>query len=249
MTAGMVKNRLDVIEDNASCKERAQTLLVFLPGAYDTPQDFIRHGFVAQLRARQLAADLVMADTHVAYYTAGQLVQRLHQDIIEPARRNGYTQIWLIGISLGGYGALLYASRHADQISGMFLLAPFLGNRSLLAEIERSGLSQWHADLSPTQETHDDEQQMWLWLKNHCAQMGRNAHPSSTGSSDSCSTFPLYIAYGTEDRFTASNRMLARNLGAHYVMTTHGAHEWDAWQRLWIDFLERKLLPKSADCI
>src|SRR3546814_7892561 len=33
--------------------------------------------------------------------------------------------------------ALLYTSRHCDEISGMFLIAPFLGNRSLLAQIER----------------------------------------------------------------------------------------------------------------
>lgn len=241
MTAGIVKSRLDVIEDSASCKGRAQTLLVFLPGAYDTPEDFIRHEFVAQLRARKLAADLIIADTHIGYYTAGQLVQRLRHDIIAPAREDGYTQIWLIGISLGGYGALLYASRHCDEISGMFLMAPFLGNRSLLAQIERVGLSQWQAETSLTQDAPDDEQQMWLWLKHHCAQANAicDAHSCSPDMA-----FPLYIGYGTDDRFTASNRMLARNLCSQYVMTTHGAHEWNAWQRLWVDFLERKLLPQ-----
>lgn len=240
MATDILKSRLDVIEDRASCKAAVNTLLVFLPGAYDTPTDFILHGFVSALRARNIAADLTLADTHVGYYTAGQLVERLHHDIIGPARNKGYRHIWLIGISLGGYGALLYATQHASEISGLFLMAPFLGNRSLLAQIERVGLPHWQAQPSMAQ---DDDQQLWLWLKHYCAQIKTACCDASLSSAI---PFPLYIGYGIGDRFTASNRMLATNLPEQYVMTTKGAHEWTAWQRLWTDFLERELLPRCS---
>lgn len=240
MTASIVKSRLDVVEDKSDCKGEVHTLLVFLPGAYDAPQDFVENGFVTSLRARNIAADVVSADAHLDYYTAGQLVQRLHDDVIKPARTKGYTSIWLIGISLGGYGSLLYTSQHDNEISGIFLMAPFLGNRSLLAQIAQQTLPLWQADAAIM---YDEEVQLWLWLKQYCAQE-KKASCDANGSSNDA--LPLYIGYGTEDRFTASNRMLAENLSDQHVMTTEGGHDWQAWHRLWEIFLDRDVLPRCV---
>jgi hypothetical protein len=57
---------------------------------------------------------------------------------------------------------------------------------------------------------------------------------------------PLYIGYGTEDRFAASNRILAGVLPPHHVMTTEGGHEWLPWRRLWTAFLDRQAWPPCA---
>lgn len=228
MTTGIVKSKLDVIEDTLPCKAMVTTLLVLLPGAYDTPDDFVRHGFVSALRERNIAADIVIADTHIAYYTAELVIERLHQDVIVPAREKGYAHIWLIGISLGGYGSLLYTSQHASDIDGLFLIAPFLGNRSLLAEIEKVGLTKWQTGEI---KAVDGDRRLWSWLKAYVEQ-------------DQVDLPLLYIGYGTEDRFAGSNRTLTRVLPENQVMTTDGGHEWLPWQRLWIDFLDRKILPR-----
>lgn len=230
MQTSTVKNRLDVIEDAAPCKAPVTTLLVFLPGAYDTPQDFIRHGFVSALRERNIAADIVLVDLHAGYYTAESAVERLHNDIVLPAQEKGYTQIWLVGISLGGYGSLLYARQHADEISGLFLMAPFLGNRTLLSEIAQTGLADWQVG---NVQAEDDDRGLWSWLQGYGDQR-QAAYP------------PLHIGYGTEDRFTASNRTLAAVLPPNQVMTTAGGHDWLSWQRLWLAFLDRNMLPQCG---
>ena len=224
MQTGILKSRLDVIEDAAPCKSLVTTLLVFLPGAYDTPQDFIQHGFVIALRERNISADVVIADLHVAYYTADKVVERLHNDIIIPARKKGYTHIWLVGISLGGYGSLLYSQEYANHINGLFLMAPFLGNRTLLSEIANAGLAAWQAGVI---EPSDYDRRLWAWLKGYVDQR-QSSYP------------PLHIGYGTEDRFTESNRTLAKVLPPHHVMTTEGGHEWSPWLRLWTTFLDRQ---------
>ncbi|HEV7856414.1 MAG TPA: alpha/beta hydrolase [Herminiimonas sp.] len=222
MPTSIVKSRLDVIEDVASCTNRSAVLIVFLPGAYDKPQDFVDHGFVRALRDRHVAADVVMVDMHVGYYTADQAVERLREDIVLPAQQKGYAHIWLVGISLGGYGALLYSRLYANDIAGLFLMAPFMGNRTLLSEIAKAGLAEWSAgEIGP----EDCDRVLWSWLQGYSRE-NQSGHP------------PLYIGYGTEDRFARSNRTLAEVLPATHVITTHGGHEWAPWFRLWTAFLD-----------
>lgn len=228
MSTDTLKSRLDIIEDTLPCKASDAVLLVLLPGAYDKPHDFVQHGFVDALRERNIAADIIIADTHIAYYTDELVVERLHSDIIAPARKKGYAQIWLVGISLGGYGALLYARQYAADISGMFLMAPFLGNRSLLAEIEKIGLPAWQPGGINEK---DGDRRLWSWIRAYS-----DCHHTALPQ--------LHIAYGTEDRFIDSNKMLATFLPQQQVMTTEGGHEWMAWRRLWVTFLDGKTLPR-----
>ena len=231
MATGIVKSKLDVIEDAASCKAPARVLIVLLPGAYDTPADFVQHGFITALRQRKVAADIVIADTHAGYYTSELLVTRLHEDIVVPARKKGYEKIWLAGISLGGYGSLLYAREHGADIDGLFLMAPFLGNRSLLAEIARTGLSAWQVGDIPKA---DYDRLLWSWIKGY----------SDAVISSQPDWPPLYLGYGTEDRFAGSSRILEKVLPRARVTTTGGGHEWLPWQNLWAGFLDRPLLPR-----
>ncbi|MDB5842622.1 MAG: hypothetical protein JWQ23_4574 [Herminiimonas sp.] len=227
----MVKDRLDIIEDQASCTTRPETLIVVLPGLYDKAQDIVDQGFISALRQRNLAADIVVADAHIGYYKSGVFVERLHEDIIAPAKNRGYRQIWLAGISLGGYGSLLYAQQHSDLITGMVLMAPYLGEDRLLAEVAQAGgLTGWQAG---TVDPADHGRSLWAWLKGYDRPPfeNRQAYP------------PLYIGYGLEDRFADNNRMLAKALPESQVMTTEGGHDWQPWRRLWGKFLDRNTLP------
>jgi len=230
MQTSIVKNKVDVIQDMASGTGQSAVLIVFLPGAYDKPEHFVDHGFIHALRDRQVVVDALMADMHVEYYTADQVVERLREDIILPAQEKGYKHIWLVGISLGGYGALLYARLHASDISGLFLIAPFMGNRTLLAEIGRTGLAEWSAGQI---ESADKERALWSWLQCY-SNANRSERPS------------LYIGYGTEDRFADSNRTLAKILPSEHVIVTDGGHEWATWIRLWQAFLDCGALSLDA---
>jgi len=61
-----------------------------------------------------------------------------------PPDNAAISDIILAGISLGGYGALLYAKNHLDEIDAVLLLAPFLGSQALVQAIANTGgLSVW----------------------------------------------------------------------------------------------------------
>ncbi len=122
----------------------ADTLVVMLPGLRDRAEVFLEAGFFA---APAGGFDMLAADAHSGYYADGTLVGRLHEDVIAPARRSGYKQIWLLGVSLGGYGSLLYAEQYPEEIDGIVLLAPYLGGRRFATEIsEAGGLTSWSGD-------------------------------------------------------------------------------------------------------
>ena len=86
-------------------------------------------------RDRSIDADLVAVRAHWGYYEKHIVVERLHQDVILPARAKGYRHIWFVGISLGGWGSLQYVRQHAKEIEGMLLLAPFLGEKKVFDEV------------------------------------------------------------------------------------------------------------------
>ena len=52
----------------------------------------------------------------------------------------GYGEIWLVGVSMGGLGAFFHERAYPAQVTGLILLAPFVGDdRKLLAEIDAAG--------------------------------------------------------------------------------------------------------------
>lgn len=99
---------------------RPKTLLVLLPGAYDTPQDYIDQRFVKEVRKRNIYTDIQIVDAHIGYYINEQIVKRLEEEVVAPAKSKGYEKIWFVGISLGGYGSLLYSMNHPTALEGVF---------------------------------------------------------------------------------------------------------------------------------
>ena len=223
------KDHLDVVRVASNCPTHADTLLVFLPGRYDAPQDLIDHGFIEALRAAGVHADVALPDLHFGYYLNRSAVDRLREDIILPAQRQGYRHIWFAGISLGGLGALLYLQQQPGVIDGAFLIAPYLGGDAIHRDIAAAGgLARWNG-ASPKAE--DFERDLWLWLREHAPQAGRPGEPQ------------LYLGYGAQDRFAASNALLAAVLPPEHTMTTEGGHEWAPWLRVWKVMLGKGALP------
>jgi len=181
------------LTDQYQQESGARNLAVFLPGVFDSPQDFVSNHFVHELRRRQMPFDTVAADAHLDYFQTGTVVQRLEQDIIEPALARNPQQIWLVGISLGGLGAMLYAS-HDPRVTGVIALAPYLGTKQALAEVASAGgWSQWNPEKSTAM--LDWELGLHKWLKAYMK---------------APQTMPkLFLGYGEQDRFAPEQRQLA----------------------------------------
>lgn len=194
-----------------------RVLLVMLPGAGSHANEFVEHGMAEAVHARGLAVDVCVAQPDLGLYLDGDVAAALHRDVIEPARAEGYARVWLLGISLGCMGALLYAAAYAGDVEGIVLLAPFLGTKGTVAELGRAGgLRAW----APAQSAATaQEQRMLIWLRDFLIQEA--ASPA------------LYLGYGREDRFAPGHRLLADALPAARVISTEGGHEWDTWRRLW----------------
>lgn len=219
---------------DAACAQRPSTLLVFLPGSYSLPEDFISHGFVDRVRRQHVAADILLVDAHLGYYTERSILERLKQDVLAPARARGYARIWLVGISVGGFGALLQAAANAEEtayIDGIVAIAPYLGERRLSASIAAAGgLSAWQAPAKPA--VPIDEEGLWRWLQAHAAK------PKPL----------LYLGYGDDDRFAASDRLLGAVLPPQRVFTAAGGHDWPVWETLWEAMLPTLPLRRDRSC-
>ncbi len=207
--------------------EQAPCLLVMLPGRGDGAADLERAGLVELVRRHAPAVDVLLVDAHFGYYYERSLIERLDEDVIGPARAQGYERIWLLGISMGGLGALLYASERGDQIDGLILLAPFLGDEELIDEIEAAGgLAAWRA---PAAIAPDDYQRaLWSWLREHTRQPQRRPG--------------IFIGWGTADPFARANGLLAAALPPDRHRSTTGGHQWAPWRALLEAFLRQGLL-------
>lgn len=210
----------------------APTRVLLLPGAYSTPEDFLREGFVHAARERRLALDLVFVELKLEHLTDRTILRRLRHEVVLPARALGCRSIWLGGISLGGFIAMAYAARFAQEIDGLCLIAPYLGNHMVVGEIERAkGVDGWTpGDLAED----DDERRIWRFIKEQ-----RNRVASGTAPG-------LHLGYGSEDRFADSHRLMAAALAPDSVDVVPGGHEWPAWRRLWENFLDTRLPVSRA---
>ena len=216
---------------------RATTLVVMLPGAYSRPPEFVEAGFVQALHNSGVAADVCIVDSHFGYYNDRSILRRLREEIVLPARAQGYLRIWLVGISLGGFGALAYAVRHGSEIDGVLALAPYLGPRLLLQEIQNaggaaawfaSGLAEPQPDAANSANSADEiDREIW---RAYSGPVARRPVP------------PVYLGYGLDDRFADANRRFAELLPTARVKTAAGGHDWPAWRSLWQAWLAQGLI-------
>jgi pimeloyl-ACP methyl ester carboxylesterase len=222
------------LAENAACASRPDTLMVMLPGASSLPEEFLREGFVRVLRERQLAVDVLLVDAHPAYYKEKIILERLQADVINPARARGYRKIWLVGVSLGGFGALLHALTQPTDADALMLLAPYLGERRVTDAVRAAGgLQAWNGVAAGALET-DMDLRLWRWLQ---------AYGSAAAQRP-----PLYLGYALGDRLAPSSALLAASLPAERVFTMAGGHDWPEWRALWSRMLERAALPVDPSC-
>lgn len=223
-----------------------QELMVFLPGYGDTPSAVERHGLVRAVWARGLAADIVAVDAHLGYYQDGTILTRLKEDVINTAKAGGYKNIWLVGTSLGAYGAILYAGHYPQDITGVVLLGPFLGEKKTVDEIRQAGgLQQWDPGEVGNKTKEDWEKQIWLWLKLRQKQGDFRLWSKDCEQEKGCLP-KIYLGYGKLDRFSRGQDLLASVLPPEYVVALFGGHDWMTWKRAWDTVLDRMTVTTSG---
>lgn len=213
---------MHTIATRADPNKQARCLLVLLPGRGDTDAVFAEHGFIEDLRARKLSVDTISANATLGYYTKETIGTRLEEDVLVPARKAGYEQIWFGGVSMGGLGSITMARRPGSNLAGIILIAPYLFD-DILDEIELAGgLAKWKPPANP--DDSNFEQLIWKWLKE------ATENPASAPS--------IYLAAGDQDRLSRGHRLLAAALPAGRQFHVRGGHDWGPWRALWRQFLD-----------
>lgn len=217
---------MQLVDDLLACDVRPTTLMVMLPGVYDKPQDFLDQGFVKAVRERGIHADIQMADAHLGYYNSQQIADKLHAEVIMPAKAKGYQKIWLVGISLGGYGTMLYSMSKPGLVQGIFIMAPYMGSREVPTDVQKQrGLQAWSSSVQGNLDV-----ELWRWLKGYATR--RTDLPMA------------YLGFGTSDRFVKPNTLLAEVLPKGRSFAIPGGHDWETWLKLWGSFLDVAPLPR-----
>lgn len=200
-----------------------QCALVLLPGLGDTPAHFDRHGFLDEVKGADAPCDVVVVDAHFGYYREAVLPQRLADEVLSPLRER-YQQVWLVGVSMGGYGALLVTEARPELVDGLVLISPFLGVpsrvRPLVERVEAAGgLLQYRGEFAGRTRPRKhflEVEPVWSWLSTR-----DEAGPR------------LVLAWGAADGFARLHRAAATALPTEDVLALEGGHEWETFAALW----------------
>lgn len=186
---------------------RQRNLLILLRGFGADNEIFDEEGVIDEIRARHLPFDVIAPDIHFGYYQTHTVETRLKEDIIDPARRQGYEHIWLAGFSMGGLGSLLYLRSYPMDVDGVLLTSPFLGWSKIHHEIRAAGgVAAW---TKTSDDPQDWERLIWSWIKNH----------------DPATTPPIWLGYGDGDILTADGPPLFSTLlPSGHAFTVPGNH-------------------------
>lgn len=205
-------------------EERSKTLVLMFPGVGDDGETYARHGFVQRLQAVR-AVDVVTVDAHRQYFAGRTLLARVEQDVLAPARERGYAEIWIVGISMGGAGALLTARHFQDDIDGLVLFAPYLGHARVISSIVRAGgIRKWTPPVGNGSWSVD----LWRWIQGYTRGERRPT---------------IYLAAGTEDVWARAHHLLAEVVPPERIFSRRGGHSWKVWSPLWTSLLAAGAIP------
>ena len=194
--------------------QRARGAIVLMPGFADKPDDFDVQGFVPVLRKNAPDYDIFAADAHFGYYNKNTLLEQLHTNVIGPLVTRGYRELWIVGISMGGHGAVAYARAYPERVKGLLLFAPYLGPGDVVQEVAQAGGICHYAPPMPLPESRFGfAQANFVWLKEVLC-----SKPAKVS---------LWVGVG--DRDMAKRDLLRDVVEPDHYLVLPGGHDWNVW--------------------
>jgi hypothetical protein len=192
-------------------------LVIVLPGRGDDLKALGQVGIAEAVQRAWPKADVLLAGATLGYYLDGNIAVLLHDQVIVPARQRGYRAIWLAGASMGGMGALQYERTYPHDVTGLVLMAPYMGDPSLTKAVaDAGGPAAWDPGPIPKHLRPDNYQhELWRVVKSwsgNAAEGGR-----------------IWLVCGDKDRFIEAARLMAPLLPAGHFILSSGGHEWPVW--------------------
>lgn len=189
-------------------------LVILLPGRGDDLDGLRDTGMAQVIQKAWPQADVLLAGATMNYYAEGKVAQRLHDEIIVPARARGYKQIWLTGASLGGMGALMYERVYPHDVTGIVLYAPFMGEPSVIKQLA-GNVASWDPGPKPAVLDADNyETEIWRVVK---------------GWQDPAEAQRVWLVCGDSDRFIEAAKLISPLLPRDHFVEVKGGHDWDVW--------------------
>ena len=193
----------------------AEEIFILLPGIRDDMGSFETHGLIAQA-AEILGPNsrfaFVAVDAHFGYYKEPSIHRRIRAEV---APRFAGRKLTLVGISLGGIGALMTARNDPARFHRLVLIAPFLGSRGNIQRLKEG------AAPAPEDELEREVLAIWDWL-----------------GSDALKP-PISLLYGLDDAFRPAYDYLAEKAPGISFQSAAGGHDWQTWKALWAQWLRR----------
>ena len=126
---------------------------------------------------------MIAVNGHLGYYFKRNLVERIEKDVLDPALARGCKEIWFLGTSVGGLGAILYSNDYPEEVDGILLIAPFMGNSGSIELILKAGdVEKWDPDKARIKKW---QKKLWNCIKD----VTSKTYPKHV----------IYLAYGTND--------------------------------------------------
>ncbi|MET0934648.1 MAG: alpha/beta fold hydrolase [Luteibacter sp.] len=195
-----------------------QRLVIVLPGIGDNLQSLDAGGIGTAVRTAWPDADVLLVEMTIGYYKDGRAMPDL-KALVNEGRQKGYRQVWLVGASLGGMGALLYDATYPCEVDGIVLLAPYLGDRPIRDRVrDGGGVTHWAAPPAATPGQDNWQEQIWRRAQQWSREAGGNAR--------------VWLAYGDSDKFAANMPLLMPAVPASHAIRGPGVHEWTSWTPL-----------------
>lgn len=207
---------MPVREVRASSGSR-ERLVVVMPGRGDDLAMLEKSGIATSIQQAMPDADVLLVEATISYYMDGKLVQRMHDQVIKPARERGYKEIWLTGASMGGMGTLMYEHDHPGELAGLVLMAPYMGPGSLQKEIRAAGgLANWDPGPKPSALSRDNvAREQWRVVKSWLSDPQRQRN--------------VWLICGSQDSLRFAADIVASALPADHSLRPDGGHRWVVW--------------------
>ena len=205
------------VRDLRSSAGDHKRLVIVMPGRGDDLGALEKSGIATAVQRAMPDADVLLVEATIAYYMDGNLVQRLHEQVIRTARERGYREIWLSGASMGGLGVLMYEHDHPGELTGLVLMAPYMGPGSLQREIRNAGgLAAWDPGPKPPAMDRDNvAREQWRVVQSWLTNTDRAQQ--------------IWLICGQDDRLRNAADIVATALPADRVLRPEGGHRWTVW--------------------